>query len=373
MNDILFRFFNDAAYIFSEDSLNGHRDGIHQVFSKIDLDEVFLEPVVADELALAVADFDAREAVCFAALELLDIVAIIVSDVFTKSRLFVELWLFPLRAIGVTHVVGAFVPRLENRHSVFGVLYDHEAGVGIGAVETIRVELWLFGGPWVLGHGDGMIRRDIPVVHHPLDGNVQEAKCGIGVEEDDEFVVFDVVRKRRGLDPGCMSIFKICGVHKLVVVAVDKGIGVVVEDAAGNVIDVAPVVFALFKVFGRLQRARLEVQDQDLTAQVLLVARVRRQLDVAAVGFADEGLGRRRLEGRVEYSNNLGYGYRRLFVGDGSVRLLSARVRRHASRARNCCQGSCRLSSVATREPRTLQPRASHHVQRASGAGFAKP
>jgi hypothetical protein len=185
------------------------------------------------------------------------------------------------------------VPGFEDGERGGGVLNDHEARVGVGAVEAVRVVLRGFGVPGVFGHGDGVFGGDFPVVEHPFDGNVQEAEGGIGVEEDNELVLLDVVGQRRGLDPRRVAVFKVGRLNKFVVVAVDGGIGVVVEDATRHMVDVAPVVFALLEIFGRLERPRLEVQNQDLTAQWLLVARVRGQFDVAAIGFANIRLGGR--------------------------------------------------------------------------------
>jgi hypothetical protein len=97
-------------------------------------------------------------------------------------------------------------------------------------------------------------------------GDVQEAEGGVGVEEDDELVVLDVVGERRGLDPRGVAVFEVGRVDKLVVVAVDQRVRVVVEDAARDVVDVAPVVLAAFKVCRRLKRARLEVKYQHVAA-----------------------------------------------------------------------------------------------------------
>jgi hypothetical protein len=273
---------------------------LHNVLPEINLDIALVEPVVADELALAVADFDTGEAVGLSALELHDVLLVIVAYVLAESGLLVETGLLPLRAVCVAGVVRALVPCLENGQGLLVVLHNHEAGVGVGAVEAIGVVLGLLCAPWVLGHDERVVRLDVPMVEHPLDGHVQEAESSIGVEEDDKLVVLDVVRKRRGLDPGGMSVFEFVGLYKLVVVAVDECIGVVVEDATRNVVDVAPVVLAPVEFFSRLEWPGLEIQDQDVAAERLLVARVRRQGDVAAIRFANERLGWRYLEVLVQ-------------------------------------------------------------------------
>lgn len=137
---------------------------------------------------------------------------------------------------------------------------------------------------------------------------MQEAESSIGVEEYDEFVVLDVVRKGRGFDPGSVSVFEFVRVDEFVVVAVDEGVGVVVEDSSRHVVDVAPVVIALFVVLGRLERAGLEIEDQDFAAQLLGVLRVRRQVDVAAIWFADVGRSRLKLQVVVEEAQHFANG-----------------------------------------------------------------
>jgi regulator of protease activity HflC (stomatin/prohibitin superfamily) len=90
------------------------------------------------------------------------------------------------------------------------------------------------------------------VVEHPFDRNVEEAESSIGIEEDNKLVVVDVVCERRGFDPGSVSVFEFAGLYKLVVVAVDERVRVVVENATRNVVDVAPVVFASVVCLRRL-------------------------------------------------------------------------------------------------------------------------
>jgi hypothetical protein len=284
---------------------------------------VLLEPVVADELALAVADLDSRETVCLAAVKLLDVVFVVVADIFSECRLLVEPRVLPLGAVCVPDVVWAFVPRLEDGHCVVVVLDNHEARVGVCAIEAVRVVLRRLRVPGVFGHGNGVLGLDVPVVQHPLDGDVQEAEGSVGVEEDDKLVLLDVVRQRRGLDPRRVAIFEVGRLDELVVVAVDDGVRVVVEDAARHVVDVAPVILALLEIGRRLQRACLEVQHQDLAAQRLLVARIRGQLEVAAIGLANEGLGRGGLQGRIEGANDVVDGRGRLFRVNGAVDAVS--------------------------------------------------
>lgn len=158
--------------VLCKDLLYGKRNCLHDIFPEVNLDIALVEPVMADELALAVADFDTREAIGLATLKLLDVLLVVVADIFTKGGLLVESRLLPLRAVCVSGVVGALVPCLQDGHSVLVVLYNHEASVGVGAVEAIRVVLRLLLAPGIFSHDEGVVRLDIPVVEHPLDGNV---------------------------------------------------------------------------------------------------------------------------------------------------------------------------------------------------------
>jgi hypothetical protein len=90
---------------------------------------------------------------------------------------------------------------------------------------------------------------------------VEEAEGGVGVEEDNELVLLDVVRQRRGLDPCRMAVLEVLGVDEFVVVAMYLGICIVVKDAARDVVDVAPVVVAVVEVLRRLKVACLQVQN----------------------------------------------------------------------------------------------------------------
>lgn len=161
------------------------------------------------------------------------------------------------------------MPILEYLHGVFIVLYDHEAGVGIGTVETIRVVLRFLLVPGVERHGKGMFGLDLPVVEQPFDGQVQPAEGSIGVQEDDKLVVFYLVGEGAGLDPGGVAILEILCLNELVVVAVDHGISIVLKDATWDMVDRAPVKLAILIVLCRLERSCVEVQDQDLFAQRL--------------------------------------------------------------------------------------------------------
>lgn len=85
MNDVFFGLGDDVANVLCVQLLDGKRDGVHNVLSEIVLDQVFFEPVVADELALAVADLNTGESICLTAIELLDVVLVVVANVLAKS------------------------------------------------------------------------------------------------------------------------------------------------------------------------------------------------------------------------------------------------------------------------------------------------
>lgn len=313
MDNVFFLLVDDAADIFGKDFLHGQGDGVHDVVAKVLFHFLLAEPVVADEFAGA--GFHVWVAVGFAALEFFDVLLVVVADEFTERGLLVELGLLPLRAVGVAHIVGAFVPGFEDGEGIFVVLHDHEASVSESAVEAVRVVLRFGGGPGVFGHDHGVVRFDVPVVEHPFDGDVEEAEGSIGVQKYDEFVILDVIRQCGGFDPRSVTVFKVAGVDKLVVVAVDKRIGVVVEDATRHMANVAPVVFALGVVLGGLQWTRFQVENQDFAAQLLCVMRIRRQLDVIAIGLPDEGRSWRYLQILVEQTQNFADGHVGLCVG----------------------------------------------------------
>lgn len=96
---------------------------------------------------------------------------------------------------------------------------------------------------------------------------------------------------------------------EFVVVAVDQRVDVVAEDAARDVVEFAPVKEAVVEGLGRLQRAGLEVENQDVVAHGLLVARVSRQGERGQVEvLADEGeagLGGGDLERLVELADDV--------------------------------------------------------------------
>lgn len=148
---------DNTSDVLSEDLLNGKSNGVHDVLAEIGLDVVLFEPVVSDESALAIACGHTRIAVGLAAFKLFNVLLVIVADVFAKGGLLVEPGLFPLRTVCVTSIIWAFVPRLQDGHSVLVVLHDHEAGVGQGAIETIRVVLRLRFRPRVLCHDERVV------------------------------------------------------------------------------------------------------------------------------------------------------------------------------------------------------------------------
>jgi hypothetical protein len=252
MYNVLLLLLNNASDILRKNLLNRQRNSMHNVIPIIQLDITFLKPIVAHKFALAIANLHTRKPIRLAALKLLDILFVIVANVLAERGLLVKTRLLPLRAVCISCVVGALVPRFEDGHGVFVVLHDHEARVGVGAVKAVGVVLRLVCAPGVFGHDEGVVRLNVPVVEHPFDGDVQEAEGGIGVEEDNELIVLDVVCERRRLDPGCVAVFELVRVNELVVVAVHECVRVVVEDAARDVVDVAPVVLAVAVLFARL-------------------------------------------------------------------------------------------------------------------------
>lgn len=188
-----------------------------------------------------------------------------------------ELGHLPLGAALVARVLGALVPVLQDLHRVAVFLDYHESGVGVGAVEAVGVVLGCFGVPGVEGHGEAVLGLDLPVVEHPLEREVLKAEGSVGIKENNELVVFNVLCEGGGFDPGGVAIFEFVRADKFVVIAVYDGVDVVTEDTARDVIQLAPVEDTVVEVFGRLERARLQIENQDVLAQVLRVSRFRGQ------------------------------------------------------------------------------------------------
>ena len=85
---------------------------MHDVLLQHLLDQALVEPVVSYEFADAVGDDDARKAIRLGAGQFFDRVFVVIADILSKCRLFVESGLFPFRAVGVAPVVRAFMPCL---------------------------------------------------------------------------------------------------------------------------------------------------------------------------------------------------------------------------------------------------------------------
>ncbi len=93
--------------------------------------------------------------------------------------------------------------------------------------------------------------------------------------------------------------------NKFVIVAMDESVGIVIEDASGHMVHIIPVIFVLFVCFGRLKRSGLQVKNQDVCTHFLLVARVRGQSNMAAIGFAKEEFGRGDAQRLKEQTENV--------------------------------------------------------------------
>ena len=91
-------------------------------------------------------------------------------------------------------------------------------------------------------------------------------------------------------------------------------------------VQLAPVVLALLKILGRLERPGFEVQDEHVPAQLPGVARLGRKLELGQVAVVVEerelGLIGRDFEGGVEQPDDLADGDGRLVVADGPARQL---------------------------------------------------
>jgi len=234
-----------------------------------------------------------------------------------------ELGHLPLGAALVARLVGTLVPIPQDFHCVVVVLDHHEAGVCVGAVETVRVVLWRLFLPGVKCHGKAVLGLDLPVVKHPLEREVLEAEGSICIEEDDELVVLDVLGQGRGFDPGRVAVFEVVGADELVVVAVDQRVDVVAEDAAGHMVELAPVEDAVVEVCRRLQGAGFQIQNQNVPAHPAVVLCLlgqlqRRQVEVL-VNEGEGGFVGGDLEGLVELTDDVDDANGSTVVGHGPV------------------------------------------------------
>jgi hypothetical protein len=276
---ILLLFLNDSPLILRKHALNREGESIHDVLAEVGLDIRLVKPIMAHESPLTLRHFHAGKPVRLRTRKFPDVFVVIVADMFAKSRLLVEFGFFPVRAARVACIVWAFVPCFQDFHG-FGIVLDHhKACIRICAIEAVGVIIGFVSGPRVQSHGDAMRRFDFPVIQHPFYGEVYKAKRSVCVKENDEFVVFNVLGKRRGLDPGRVAVFEFVRADEFVVVAVDLGVGVMAEDAAGDVVQFGPVEFAVSVLFCGLEGPRFEIEDEDVFGQVFGVARLCRQAE----------------------------------------------------------------------------------------------
>lgn len=130
-----------------------------------------------------------------------------------------------------------------------------------------------------------------------------------------------------------MSVFEFVSVDKFVVIAMDKRISIVIENATRHMVDVAPIIIARFVLLSRLEWSRLQVKDQNVATQSLLVTRILWQNNVTAIRLTDIRGGWRELQVGIEQSYHfadvdvgfgVGGGAVKYFVSWGSFRVLQS-------------------------------------------------
>lgn len=189
------------------------------------LDVVLLSsPEMLDELAVA-SRAALGEAVGLSALELLDVLGVIVADVGTEATLVGRLAGAVLSEVDTLGVLAAFVgavlPLLQDLERLLVVLENDETSVEINLSKLILV---------VLGVGIGSeshrvgVGVKLPVVHEPLEGEVEAVEDGVGIEENAGLVLLEDLGQDRGLLPRVAAVLKGIGdVDVVILVTVDLG------------------------------------------------------------------------------------------------------------------------------------------------------
>lgn len=190
------------------------------------LDPVLLAgPEMLDELALT-ARVALGETVGLGAEQLLDILGIIVANVGTETSLIGGLTRaiqLEFSAIGVlAALLRAGVPLVEDLVGLVVVLGDDETSVEIDVAELVLVVLSV----GISGKGErvgGGVK--VPVVHEPLEGEVEVVEDGVRVEVDAGIVLLEDLGHDVGLLPGITAILVGVDIDIVVLVTVDLGCG----------------------------------------------------------------------------------------------------------------------------------------------------
>lgn len=186
---------------------------LQEVPGNLLLDEELHPPVLAgpqvlDELALAVGPA-LGEPVRLRARKLLDIPRVVVADEVAEAALVRGASGHVNAPPGAPRVhpsvVGADLPGLEDLVRLLVVLGDDEAGVEVELAELVPVVAQVRVGC----HGQRVgLGVDVPVVHQPLERQVEAVENGVRVEVDACLVIFEDFANHGRLLPRCSPIFE---------------------------------------------------------------------------------------------------------------------------------------------------------------------
>ena len=178
-----------------------------------------MQDEVAVTLGLAL-----RISVGFVAGQLLDVLGIVVPDEGTKASLIGGLTGISLSELDAFRVLsllfGAAFPGIENVESSIIVLSNDETGVQVIFAKLVLVVF--------LRRVGGESKRvllwgELPVVHQPLEGQIEMVENGVGVDENASLVVSENLRHDWGLLPRITAILKFLDIDVVVFVTVDFG------------------------------------------------------------------------------------------------------------------------------------------------------
>lgn len=118
-------------------------------------------------------------------------------------------------------LVGAVLPLLQDLKRLLVVLENDETSVEVNLSKLVLVVL----GVGIGSEGERVgVGVQLPVVHEPLEGEVEAVEDGIRVEEDAGLVLLEDLGQDRRLLPRVSAVLKGIGdVDVVVLVAVDLG------------------------------------------------------------------------------------------------------------------------------------------------------
>lgn len=117
-------------------------------------------------------------------------------------------------------IVGTIIPLLENFVGLLLVLHDHETSVEEQVAPSVAVVLGV--GVERQSHGV-VLGGDAPVVHEPLEREIEAVEEGVRVNEDTDVMLLEDLCEDRGLLPGIATVGVAVDLDVVVLVSVDLG------------------------------------------------------------------------------------------------------------------------------------------------------